>query len=224
MNSVLPVWIPDLDDLKRSVARCPHCGSLGLLHIAHASTSIEARIKRCWKLRTQACTQAELEAWRAEEEGLRDALLEKDHTHQYRDRPPAVFERYAMGFEDGKALIRLACMDAQRTTSVQHDKGVIRDSSRRTIGTGHASLVSRRRSLWEIMYALLSSTDAKTKDPLTIQLGVSSGEMTCPQCSSSVCLRVQRRGWRDFMWRLKRCFPWHCRQCGNRFYSPSRIS
>jgi len=83
--------------------------------MAHASTSIEARIKRCCKLRTQACTQAELDAWRAEEKGLRDALLERDHTHQYRDRLSAVFERYAMGFEDGKALIRLACMDAMHS-------------------------------------------------------------------------------------------------------------
>ena len=224
MPSVLPAWIPDLDDLKKSVARCPHCGSRGLLHLAHVSTSIDARIKRCWKLSTQACTQAERDAWRAEEEGLRDALLERDQTHQYRERPAAVFERYAMGVEDGKALIRLACMDAQQTPSVQYDTGVIRDSSRSTIGTGRASLVSRCRALWEKMYALLSSTEANTTGPLTIQPGLSSGEMTCPQCSSSVCLRVQRHGWRDFLWRLTRCFPWHCRQCGNRFYSTRRVS
>ncbi len=224
MPSVLPAWIPDLDDLKQSVARCPHCGSRGLLHMAHTSTSIEARITRCWKLSTQACTQAERDAWRAEEEGLRDVLLERDHPHQYREKPAAVVERYAMGVEDGKALSRLACMDAQRTPSVQPDTGVIRDSSKRPIGTGRASLVSRLHSLWERMYALLSSTDANTTAPLTIQLGVSSGETTCPQCSSSVCLRVKRRGWRDFLWRLTRCFPWHCRQCGNRFYSTRRVS
>src|SRR5262245_5450585 len=115
--------------------------------MAHTSPSIEARIKRCRRQRTQALTQAELEAWRAEEEGLRDALLERDHRHQYRDRPPAVFERYTMGFEDGKALIRLTWVDAHR---VQYDRGLIQDLSRRSIGTGRASLVSRRRSLWEI--------------------------------------------------------------------------
>ena len=156
MPSVLPAWIPDLDDLKKSVARCPHCGSRGLLHLAHVSTSIDARIKRCWKLSTQAHTQAELDSWRAEEEGLQDAVLERDHMDQYRERPAAVFERYAMGVEDGKALSRLACMDAQRTPSVQPDTGVIQDSSKRPNGTGRATLVS---------------------------------------------LRVQRHGWRDFLWR-----------------------
>ena len=112
MNSVLPARMKDLEDLKKSVARCPHCGSLEPQHVARASTSIAARIERCRRLRPQARMQAELEAWRVEEEGLRDALLERDHRHQYRDRPLAVFERYTMGFEDGKALIRLACVDA----------------------------------------------------------------------------------------------------------------
>ena len=218
MNSLLPARMKNLDDLKKTFSRCPHCGSLGLLHMALISTCIDARIKRCWKLSTQACTQAELDAWRAEEEGLRDVLLERDQTHQYRERPAAVVERYAMGVEDGKALSRLACMDAQRTTSIPHDTGVIRDSSKSIIGTGRASLVSRCRSFWEMMYALLRSTDANTTAPLTIQFGISGGEMTCPQCSSSVCLRVKRRGWQDFLWRLTRCVPWHCRQCGNRFY------
>ena len=175
MPSVLPAWIPDLDDLKKSVARCPHCGSRGLLHLAHVSTCIDARIKRCWKLSTQACTQAELDAWRAEEEGLRDVLLERDQTHQYRERPAAVVERYAMGVEDGKALSRLACMDAQRTTSIPHDTGVIRDSSKSIIGTGRASLVSRCRSFWEMMYALLRSTDTNTTAPSRFSSGSPAG-------------------------------------------------
>src|SRR5215831_5368020 len=119
VNSVLPARMKDLDDLKKTVSRCPHCGSLGLQHRAQTSTSIEARIKRCRRQSTQARTQAELEAWRAEEEGLRDALLEKDPPYQDRDRPPAVFEQYALGFEDGNALICLACVDAHRMTSVQ---------------------------------------------------------------------------------------------------------
>jgi len=66
VQSVRPVWITDLDDLKKTVARCPRCGALGLQHIAHTRTSIEARIKRGWRLRTRARTQAELEAWCAE--------------------------------------------------------------------------------------------------------------------------------------------------------------
>jgi len=117
VNSLLPAWMKDLEDLKKKVARCPHCGSLEPRHMANASTFIVALIERCRRLRPEARTQAERNASRAEEEGLRDALLERDHRHLYRDRPPAVFKRYAMGFEEGKALIRLACEDVYRTTS-----------------------------------------------------------------------------------------------------------
>src|SRR5215831_8052193 len=119
VNRVRPARMKDLADLKKTVSRRPHCGSLGLEHRAQTSTSLEARIKRCRRQSTQARTHTELEAWRAEEEGLRDALLERDPPYQDRDRPPAVFERYALGFEDGKLLIRLACVDAHRMTSVQ---------------------------------------------------------------------------------------------------------
>ncbi len=75
------------------------------------STSIAARIEWCRQQRTQAHTQAELEGWRAEEEGLRDAVLNRDHTNHYRYSPPGVFERYAMGFQDGQALIRVSWVD-----------------------------------------------------------------------------------------------------------------
>jgi len=119
VNRVRPARMKDLDDLKKTVPRRPHCGPLDLQPPAHGSISIAARIEWCRQLSVQARTHTELEAWRAEEEGLRDALLERDHRHQYRDRPPAVFERYALGFEDGNALICLACVDAHRMTSVQ---------------------------------------------------------------------------------------------------------
>ena len=148
MDRVRPVWIPDLDDLKKSVARCPHCGSRGLQHKAQTSTSIDARMTRCRKLRTQGCTQAELDAWSAEEEGLWDALLERDHTHQYRNRPPAVVERYAMGVEDGKTLIRLACMDAQRTTISSQRKSMQRSyPDRGTDDTSHTGRWDEDHSL-----------------------------------------------------------------------------
>lgn len=71
-------------------------------------TSVLARIEWCRWQRTLALTRAEMEAWRAEEEGLLDALLNRDHARHYRYSRPDVFDRYMMGFEDGKALIRLA--------------------------------------------------------------------------------------------------------------------
>ena len=111
MNSVLPVWITDLENLKKPGSGRPSCGSLGLQHKAHSSASIEARMKWCRTRRTPACTQVELEGWRAEEEGLWDALFKRDHTDQYRDRPPAVFERYAMGLREGQALIHPTWVD-----------------------------------------------------------------------------------------------------------------
>lgn len=71
-------------------------------------TSIMTRIEWCRQQRAQARTQSELERWRAEEEGLRDAFLNRDHTNYYRFSPPDLFWRYAMGLEDGRALVRLA--------------------------------------------------------------------------------------------------------------------
>lgn len=64
------------------------------------------RMEWCRQQRTKAHTRPEHEGWRAEEEGLRDALLNRDHTKEYRNAPPGVFERYLLGFQDGQALIR----------------------------------------------------------------------------------------------------------------------
>ena len=87
--------------------------------MAVTSAFIMSRIEWCRQQRLQAHTQAELEGWHAEEEGLRDALLNRDHTKHYRYSPPVVFERYEMGFEDGRALIRLAWVDRHVATSSQ---------------------------------------------------------------------------------------------------------
>lgn len=85
--------------------------------MAVTSLSILARIEWCRRQRTQAHTEPALEGWRAEEEGLRDAFLRRDHTNHYRYSLPSVFMRYAMGFEDGQALIRLAWVDRHVATS-----------------------------------------------------------------------------------------------------------
>lgn len=77
-------------------------------HTTSIMSRIVLRIEWCRHQKTQAGTQPELEGWRAEEEGLRDAMLNREHTNQYRYSPPALVERYAIGLEDGRALIRLA--------------------------------------------------------------------------------------------------------------------
>src|SRR5215472_9668532 len=58
VDSLLPAWMKDLEDLKKMVARCPHCGSLEPQHMAHASTFIVPFFERCQRPRTQARTQA----------------------------------------------------------------------------------------------------------------------------------------------------------------------
>lgn len=66
------------------------------------------RIACCRRQRAKAHTKIEQEAWRAEEEGLRDAVLHRDHTDKYRDQPPIILERYLTGFQDARALMRVA--------------------------------------------------------------------------------------------------------------------
>ena len=70
--------------------------------------NILSRIEWCRRQETQARTPLELEGWQAEEEGLRDALLNRNHTNQYQHCPPGVFNRYVMGFQDGQTLIHAA--------------------------------------------------------------------------------------------------------------------
>ena len=77
---------------------------------ASISISLASRIEWCRRKSTQARTQFEREGWHAEVEGLRDALLNRDHTNQYQHGPPGVFERYVIGLEDGYAIMRTAAV------------------------------------------------------------------------------------------------------------------
>lgn len=79
--------------------------------ITMTNPSITFRIVWCRRLRRQAPTRAEEEGWRAEEQGLRDALLTRDHSYHYRSHLPSVFDRYLLGFQDAQALIRMASME-----------------------------------------------------------------------------------------------------------------
>jgi hypothetical protein len=79
-------------------------------------TNIISRIEWCRRQETQARTPLELEGWQAEEEGVRDALLNRNHTHQYHHGPICVYCRYVMGLQDGEALIRATAMDKHFAT------------------------------------------------------------------------------------------------------------
>ena len=84
--------------------------------MAYTNESIASRIAWCQRQITQTSAQLDLEAWHAEEEGLRDALFDRDHTNQYRDCPRGVFERYVIGLQDGRAMIRIAGLCRDRAT------------------------------------------------------------------------------------------------------------
>ena len=85
--------------------------------MAYAVEPIASRIAWCQLQKSQARASLDLEGWQAEEDGLRDALLNTDHTNQYRYCPPVVLERYLMGLHDGQALIRAAAVNRYHATS-----------------------------------------------------------------------------------------------------------
>ena len=69
------------------------------------------RVEWCKRQSAQAHTEPEVDGWRAEADGLRDALMNSDHTDDYRLYPPEIFERYVLGFQDGTALLRAAWVE-----------------------------------------------------------------------------------------------------------------
>ncbi len=79
--------------------------------MAYATNPVIFRIEWCRQQREKARTEFELEGWHAEEEGLKDALLSRNHANEYRHGPLEVFERYVMGLEDGNVLIRAAWVE-----------------------------------------------------------------------------------------------------------------
>lgn len=74
----------------------------------HTTNRVKFRIDWCRDQSAQACTEREADGWRAEEDGLRDALMNSDHTEDYRLCPLEIRERYARGLQDGTALVRAA--------------------------------------------------------------------------------------------------------------------
>ena len=78
--------------------------------MAYTTTSIASRIQWCRRQSTQAFVPLEIAEWCAEADGLQDALLHRDHTAEYQQGSPSVFERYALGLQDGQAVLRTAAV------------------------------------------------------------------------------------------------------------------
>lgn len=60
----------------------------------------------------QACNEPEADAWRAEADGLRDAVMNRNHSDDYRLCSPEIRERYLLGLQDGIVMLQ--------ATRVQH--------------------------------------------------------------------------------------------------------
>jgi hypothetical protein len=68
---------------------------------------LTARIEWCHRQATEALTTLEALEWYAEQNGLIDALIERDCSHDYQDLS-TLRERYTRGLQDGKVLIQVA--------------------------------------------------------------------------------------------------------------------
>ena len=70
-----------------------------------------ARIEWCHRRATEALSTLEAIEWYAEQNGLIDALIERDCSHDYQDTP-TLLERYRRGLQDGRVLIQVAKTDS----------------------------------------------------------------------------------------------------------------
>ena len=100
----------------------------------YTTNPLTFRIVWCRRQRIKARTYLEAEAWRAEEEGLRDSVLRRDHVTKYRRRSPVLFERYVLGFQDGKALIPVARVNRFSQAATEEESSYIR-LDRRAVST-----------------------------------------------------------------------------------------
>lgn len=94
----------------------------------HMNACLIARIGWCHRQAMKALTGAEMEEWWAEKQGLIDALLHRDSTPEYEDRP-LLRQRYAIGLEDGGVLIRTAMVrpSCHHSYSMRVEHSVIGD-------------------------------------------------------------------------------------------------
>jgi hypothetical protein len=113
--------------------------------MAYANKYIASRIEWCRQQSTQTCAPLESAGWRAEAEGLHDALLHRDHTNQYQQGSPSVFERYALGLQDGQALLRTAAVHHVDAPTV-HQAGAERNAGSDRMGDVNTrSMLGRTR-------------------------------------------------------------------------------
>ncbi len=67
---------------------------------------ISLRIEWCQQRSRQARTEPEADAWQAEADGLRDAVMNRNHSDDYRLCSQDIRERYQLGLQDGIAMLQ----------------------------------------------------------------------------------------------------------------------
>jgi hypothetical protein len=70
-----------------------------------ASTLVEKRLARCRVQREHAIAEGEAERFRAEEEGLLDAMLGRNRSEMYGQDQESLRESYRRGLHEGQALL-----------------------------------------------------------------------------------------------------------------------
>lgn len=94
-------------DMALSGPCAPSGSSIAAPPRMHVDACLLARIAWCHRQAMKALTTREVEEWCAEKKGLIDALLKRDCTQDYQDRP-GLLQRYTMGRQDGGTLIQAA--------------------------------------------------------------------------------------------------------------------
>lgn len=84
-------------------------------HMGQPMPPITVRIEWCRQRSRQAPSELEADGWQAEADGLRDAVMRRDHSEDYRLCSSEIRERYLLGLQDGIAMLQ-----ATRVQQVNH--------------------------------------------------------------------------------------------------------
>lgn len=104
-------------------------------HMGQLMPPITVRIEWCRQRSRQAPTELEADGWQAEADGLRDAVMRRDHIEDYRLCSPEIRERYLLGLQDGIAMLQAArVQQAQSCCYSSNSTSSSPDGTRNTIG------------------------------------------------------------------------------------------
>ena len=121
-----------------------------------------------------------------------------------------------------KPTIGQVCPECARATMVKESDSI------RCASCGSSFSTEDQSSIFRVAQSIYRDTTSPSSgqamnvekiipSPIVFR-GTCRRVVSCRACSSMYCRRSERQGYRDFFHRLLGRFPWHCRQCGDRFY------